>query len=588
MLATLSVDLINQGGNAAYFIWVANGLLLSYLLLAPRWRWPAYLGAGAAAHLFATLLIWGTWDPAQLIYTTLDISEVLAAALLLRRRSAQLPRFTHRAYLFRFLGYAVVACPAVTGLIYTLFAVVCQQARPVSAFLSWAAVNALGTAVVTPACVAIFQTRFRSTANAGRYWLYLVLFVAAILAVFTQNSVTLLDFIYPILVLILLAMGLGWAALATLFVAAAGGWFSMRGIGPLAITSVPNPGSAPIVRMQMLVASAMLMLYTISIVLEKQRSTERRLRNIVAQRDLVTENSRDVIILSDLDDHRSYVSPAAESLLGWKPEEMIKQGCTEMVHPDDLVAMQASLRQLWSKPEESVAEYRFRKANGEYVWVEANLRMIRDPETGVRSGILNMMRGINDRKRAELQLEDAFHAVQTLAVKDALTGLANRRRFDECLNAEWRRCQRERKPLSMLMIDADWFKLYNDSYGHVSGDECLKQIADAALSVVTRPGDLVARCGGEEFAVILPNTGNRGAMQVANEISEAVRNRKIGHAASSFGVVTISVGCATVIPRFGQHALELVRLADEALYKAKRMGRNHVCNANIMGRSGVV
>lgn len=140
----------------------------------------------------------------------------------------------------------------------------------------------------------------------------------------------------------------------------------------------------------------------------------------------------------------------------------------------------------------------------------------------------------------------------------------------------------------MLMIDADWFKLYNDRYGHVSGDDCLRQIAAAALSVVTRPGDLVARCGGEEFAVILPNTGNQGAMQVANEISEAIRNRKIGHAASSFGFVTISTGCATVLPRLGQHALELVRLADEALYKAKRMGRNHVCNANTMGRVGVV
>lgn len=392
MLATLSVDLINKGGSGTYyFIWVANGLLLSYLLLAPRWCWPAYLCTGAAAHLFAALLIWGTWDPAQFLYTTLDIGEVLAAALLLRRRSALLPRFTHRTYLLRFLGYAVVACPTVTGSIYMFFAVVCQHTRPVSAFLSWAAVNALGTAVVTPACVAIFQTRFRSTVNSGRYWLYLVLFVAAILAVFTQNSVTLLDFIYPILVLILLNMGLGWAALATLFVAVAGGWFSMRGIGPLAITSEPNPGYASVVRMQMLVASAMLMLYTISIVLEKQRSTERRLRNIVAQRNLVTENSRDVIILSDLDDHRSYVSPAAESLLGWMPEEMIKQGCTEMVHPDDLAAMQVSLRQLRPKPEESVAEYRFRKANGEYVWVEANLRMIRDPETGARSGILNMI-----------------------------------------------------------------------------------------------------------------------------------------------------------------------------------------------------
>jgi diguanylate cyclase (GGDEF)-like protein len=139
---------------------------------------------------------------------------------------------------------------------------------------------------------------------------------------------------------------------------------------------------------------------------------------------------------------------------------------------------------------------------------------------------------------------------------------------------------RERKPLSMLLIDADFFKSYNDGYGHVRGDSCLKQIAEAAMDVVFRPGDLVARFGGEEFAVILPNTGNDGAMQVARQICAAMGSRKLEHHCNPYGVVTVSIGCATMVPSLGQDSVALIELADQALYNAKRNGRNRACNAN--------
>jgi diguanylate cyclase (GGDEF)-like protein len=127
------------------------------------------------------------------------------------------------------------------------------------------------------------------------------------------------------------------------------------------------------------------------------------------------------------------------------------------------------------------------------------------------------------------------------------------------------------------MIDADLFKSYNDTYGHLRGDSCLRQIAEAALDVVARPGDLVARFGGEEFAVILPNTNNEGALEVASEICAALRSRKLPHSGNPFGIMTVSVGCATLTPRFGLHSVNLIEFADEALYKAKTEGRNRVC-----------
>jgi diguanylate cyclase (GGDEF)-like protein/PAS domain S-box-containing protein len=579
-LAAGLVEILNHGEAGAYFIWIANGVLLAYLLLAPRRRWFAYLCIGFAAQIASTWIVRGSLHPLDLVYGGMNVSEVLIAALLLRRRSDQLPRFTSPGYLVRFIGYAVVAAPAVSGFIFMLITVFWLQKAPGHALLRWAAVDGMGTAVVTPACVAIFRTRFRDPAILGWKWLYLVLLAAVTITVFSQPTVPLLGLIYPLLILVLLNLGLGWASLATLCVATTAGWFSIRSMGPLAATYTATANAAPSVRLQVLVGSAMFMLYTVSIVLEKQRAIELQLRKIVAQHTLVTENSRDVIVLADSAGNINYVSPAMEALTGWKPEEVVDQRITDMVHADDLKIAEAAMAEMQSCTAGSRVECRLRTANGEPVWVEASLRVACDPDTGARSGILNIIRDIRERKQTEQQLQEAYRAVEALAVMDALTGLSNRRRFDQYLATEWRRAMRDRKPLSMLLIDADLFKSYNDCYGHLRGDSCLKQIAESALDVVTRPGDLVARFGGEEFAIILPDTRNQGAMQVATEVCDALRGRKLSHKSSPFGIATISVGCATIIPKLGQKATDLIEMADKALYSAKRAGRNQVCNSN--------
>jgi diguanylate cyclase (GGDEF)-like protein len=198
-------------------------------------------------------------------------------------------------------------------------------------------------------------------------------------------------------------------------------------------------------------------------------------------------------------------------------------------------------------------------------------------KSGEYLGRVWFFRDISERKIAQQKLHDAYKAVEALAATDSLTGIANRRRFDQVLNTEWRRGLRDRSSLSLLMIDVDLFKSYNDEYGHPQGDTCLKQIAEVIQNAIARPGDMVARFGGEEFTVILPRTDRAGALNLAMEICEAMRGRKIRHEDNPAGAVTLSVGCATMLPAFGEHAVGLIELADEALYEAKHRGRNQVC-----------
>ncbi len=178
--------------------------------------------------------------------------------------------------------------------------------------------------------------------------------------------------------------------------------------------------------------------------------------------------------------------------------------------------------------------------------------------------------------RRTRQLDEANRKLASLSLTDGLTGIANRRFFDDHLNQEWKRAQREGRPLSLVMVDIDHFKAYNDYYGHLAGDDCLQRVARTLETVVARPGDLVARYGGEEFALVLPDTDN-GARILGERCRAAVADLQIPHQASPLlPVVTVSVGVATAIPRPGSTPEELIVRADQALYRAKLLGRNQV------------
>jgi diguanylate cyclase (GGDEF)-like protein/PAS domain S-box-containing protein len=189
-------------------------------------------------------------------------------------------------------------------------------------------------------------------------------------------------------------------------------------------------------------------------------------------------------------------------------------------------------------------------------------------EDGRLRAVVETLRDLTDEKMAQLALEK-------LATRDGLTGLANRRCFDDTLNAEWARALRQCQPLSLLMVDVDNFKAYNDANGHLGGDECLKRIATAVASEM-RANDLVARYGGEEFAVILPNQSLKGAAIVAERIRRRVESLQLPNGLAPLRRVTVSIGAATAIAGPDNNASDLVATADAALYRAKHLGRNRI------------
>ncbi len=226
----------------------------------------------------------------------------------------------------------------------------------------------------------------------------------------------------------------------------------------------------------------------------------------------------------------------------------------------------------------------FRLESGDWKIVHSGISI---PYHGVRDGEVYPLKGLHERNR-ELEvlvdertraLEEANKKLETLSYTDALTSIANRRRFDRMLVQEWKRAQRAGKPLALVMLDVDLFKHFNDHYGHQAGDGCLQALARALMQAGRRAGDLVARYGGEEFVILLADTCGHEALQTARRIQHEVWSLALPHAETSPGIVTVSLGVASILPSRPHVPEDLVRLADSALYRAKQSGRNCVQSA---------
>jgi diguanylate cyclase (GGDEF)-like protein/PAS domain S-box-containing protein len=289
----------------------------------------------------------------------------------------------------------------------------------------------------------------------------------------------------------------------------------------------------------------------------------------------LAEGSSDLVTRVSLDGTVQYVSPSSIRILGWRPEQLVGTQALDGINPEDLPRVEETVRALrQGELEDARMTYRARHRKKSEVWVESALRVTRAPD-GEIDGVVAILRDVTQQKDLEGRLE-------TLATEDGLTGLANRRHFDERLLQEFGRAYREHTSLGILMIDLDHFKQYNDEYGHLAGDECLRAFARILSAEALRTTDLAARYGGEEFVMLLPNTDAAGCARIGERIRRALREAAIPHVLNKpSGQVTASIGGAICRPGLERTAgpASLVDAADRALYSAKDGGRDRLVMA---------
>ena len=560
-------------------MWPSTGLMVGMLLCVPQRQWPAYIILGTVIDFAANLLpplhapLW-----LSLSASGCNVVEVTIAAWLLSPALAPHRYMARASQLVALLIYGVFVAPGIASLCYAT----CLSLAHFKSFWlvvpEWFPGDALGITIMTPLYLSL-----RSRAPfSKRPWyeaagLFVFLIVVSV-AVFWQTSLPLLFVILPVLLLVEMRLGMAGAALGLLAVSTIGGFLTSRGHGPIGLTVLsPSPRT---LMLQVFAFVSMLLVYIAEVVRAARVRLGLNLRASEQRFRLLAEGSSDIITLANLSREVVYVSPSATTLLGWDSRSagLFERGA--MVHPDD----QASLEKLYTDclagKARNILEFRGRKRDGGYLWLEANLVLHCDPETSAPSGFINVVRDISGRKAHEEELNKALNVAENRAITDAVTGIANRRRLDEYIEREWQRAQTAHTKISVLMIDVDRFKHYNDRYGHLAGDRCLREVTGAIANVVQRPSDFVGRYGGEEFVVVLPDTDLAGAWHIGEKIRRAVELEQIPHEGNPHRVVTVSIGCATIAPLDTTKSVQLLESADAAMYQAKEAGRNCVRLAN--------
>ncbi|WP_293777715.1 GGDEF domain-containing protein [uncultured Oxalicibacterium sp.] len=279
----------------------------------------------------------------------------------------------------------------------------------------------------------------------------------------------------------------------------------------------------------------------------------------------------DMIIWLDRDGRYVFCNKAATEFLGYTSEELRQLRVCDVDPNFDETRWHAHWKELEEQGSVRLETVNTTK-NGQNLPIEVNATFVCFDGKQYNCSIV---RNITDRKRVETELIQLNHRVYQLSITDALTGIANRRHFDDILAREFKSATLLHAPLSLVLLDIDHFKAFNDHYGHLSGDHCLRRVAAAIVAAVRQPNDLTARYGGEEFVCILPGMQLEGAILIGERIRQAIMNLAIPHAASPQQVVTASLGVVSTTPSM-QSATDMLAEVDRLLYQAKREGRNRL------------
>jgi diguanylate cyclase (GGDEF)-like protein/PAS domain S-box-containing protein len=564
--------------HTASVLWLANGLLIGIMLISPKRRWAGYLVAGYLAEALAGLAtadrsqdanLWAPW-----VLSIPQAVEALVATALLRRLLGARPDLTRTRDLGWFTFGAVILAPAISAAmgvaaLYLVYRIYMPEVFPL-----WFMANALGIATQTPLILAINKTDLNNIFGRRRRLettLTLMVFILATVGVFLQSLYPLLFVIFPLLLLVSFRLGLAGSAISVQLLVLIAIACTYTGRGPTMLVS--GSIQSRVVILQVFFFLAVAQLYPIAAFMEQRRRSESRYR-------LMAESSADVISLINPLGIRTYASPAVNEVLGWAAEEITGKPSSWIIHPDDREQAEETLQQFVDGADSRFTILRTLRKDGSYLWIEANIRAVHDSSTGALVEILASMRDVSSRVEREVKLEQEKSRAETMAAKDALTGLANRRSFDAGLNREWLSARESGKPISLLMIDVDFFKLYNDTYGHQAGDDCLRRVADAISQSVRQPYDLPARYGGEEFGVVLHHSDETLALGIAQRILTELGKSEVAHSGSALGTLTASIGVATIAKVGLDGPATLVEAADRALYAAKHAGRNRAVSTS--------
>ncbi|WP_073133814.1 sensor domain-containing diguanylate cyclase [Muricoccus roseus] len=305
-----------------------------------------------------------------------------------------------------------------------------------------------------------------------------------------------------------------------------------------------------------------------------RRDAEHRAAEGDSWAQLVAEHSGDMLSQIGPDGRVDYVSPSAVRVLGLPARALLGRFMEDVIHPEDRPVLRAALEAVRQPGAQEEILLRVTRPDGSPAWIDASLRGLGAHQAAAPGSCLAVLRDATGRKAIEERMS-------ALAMTDALTGLANRQRFDALLAAEWSRCSREGGWVAVLLLDLDHFRGFNEENGHAAGDDALRAVARAVDAAIRRPADVAARHGGDRFAVILPRTDMAGAQDVAERVRLAVAATAIPHRAARAGSLTASLGLAATQPLPGAlpDASVLVDAAEAALHEAKRTGRNRVVEA---------
>ena len=553
-------------------IWLANALLMGVLLRSPKRQWPSFLALGYGIDLALNLLQKDSLRSSA-VFSACNLVEVLVGALLMYPTMAPEADLTEARQLRSFLLYGVLLAPAAASLMAACFLVSVEGAPFAASMRVWFAADVLGIATVLPLYLSYQQGKPFSLRSRLEVTSLFGLLSITTLAIFLVTTYPMLWLVLMVLLLLGVRLGFTGSALGLLAVTFIGGYLTADGHGPL---SSARHGSlaARILIFQWFIAMSMFALYATEVAMSANRRIRFRLEASESRFRSMAEASRDIILLADLQRVPQYISPALTELLGWTEQDVLGKHFGELARPEHLPGLRATLDDLLEGREPRPFTYQSLKKDGSYVWLEATARLLRDEESGEPSGFVCVLRDVSERKAAEDRMLQAYEQVEQLALVDGLTGIANRRLLDQVLHREWQSGCRDLTPLTLLVIDVDHFKAYNDSYGHLEGDECLRRLAREIEATLRRPLDMLGRYGGEEFVAVLPNTPEESAEMMSELVRSVVAACCIPHSTSPHAIVTVSVGCATGIPDVHSDPSDLLRAADSALYRAKMKGRN--------------